>query len=261
MTDDYLITLKDVFGTKVGSTTYYVASGDYVDMQVREITLGYGLAYGDSTAANKIIGENTVAEDGTSTSTGAGSLTDSSKNWITNQWAYYKLKDAAGTSPYPTITSNTATVLTLSSGTPVAGDYQILAPITSFNDRKPRLQYVGLNPPVVDLSIALDMLSPRSDTTVNGNTVKALTFKILWDFLTTPNTYFLKDYLGSSTSVKTPINTLINNTDIFNTTNPKVYSANGMPVKLLNVSIPRDTSTDDNQGVTSFKLSLMETRI
>jgi hypothetical protein len=59
------------------------------------------------------------ADDSGSLGTGsANTMTDATKNWITNQWASYKLLDSAGTT-FP-ITANSATALTVT-GTPVTG--------------------------------------------------------------------------------------------------------------------------------------------
>lgn len=66
------------------------------------------------------------ADDAAHTTAGgtgaASSLTDAAKNWITNQWAGYKLLDSALV-VFP-IASNTATVLTVT-GTPASGAYII----------------------------------------------------------------------------------------------------------------------------------------
>jgi len=260
-TDVYVITLRDVYGIDVGGSNYKVASGNFINLQATNISFGFGNVVDQRTAYPKVIEASSVAEDGTSTATAFNSLTDSSKNWITNQWAYYKLKDSVGTT-HTSIASNTATVLTLNSGTtPAAGDYQILAPNTTFNDRKERVQYTGLNNPKIDIDFALKLYNPLAQETVNGNVVVGLTFKILWDLLMVPNTYFLKDYLGPTTTVTTPINTLINNTEIIHTTNPKVYTSNGLPVKVLQAQFERDVMSDNYGEVVKGKLSLVETRI
>ena len=63
--------------------------------------------------------------DGYESGTGTGasnSFTDSTKDWMTDQWENFKLTDSASTTF--TITSNTATVLTVS-GTPASGTYTI----------------------------------------------------------------------------------------------------------------------------------------
>ena len=64
------------------------------------------------------------SDTGTSTAVGSGSLTDSAKDWTTNLWASSILIDSA-TAAF-NIVSNTAHVLTLTSGTPAAGHYVIL---------------------------------------------------------------------------------------------------------------------------------------
>ena len=260
MTGDFVMTLKDVYGINVGGSNYKVASGAYVDLQVTDFTLVYNNNMDQRGAINKLIATNTNVDDGTSTAVGSGSLTDSAKNWITNQWANYVLKSSAGATY--TITSNTATVLTVTGTptTPIAGDYQILAPFTFFNDRKEKVQFTGVSNPTIELSISMDLNHPFSDATVNTNTVKGLTFKLLWDFLMNPNTYFLKDYLGATASTGTPINILMNNKDIYQTTN-NIYGPDGMPVKITSVKINRNNMTDDNAGIVDIKLSLVETRL
>jgi hypothetical protein len=67
---------------------------------------------------------------GASTATGLNSLTDSAKAWTGNEFAGCQLMDSAGTRH--AVASNTATVLTLSSGlTPAAGVYEILKAIAT----------------------------------------------------------------------------------------------------------------------------------
>jgi hypothetical protein len=259
VTDEYVITLRDVFGITVGGSNYKVASGNFVDLQVTSQSYGFGNSLDQRSAALKVIETNSLAEDGTSSSVASTNLTDSTKNWSTNQWANYTLKDSAAATF--TISSNTATALTLSAGTPASGDYQILAPKTAFNDRKERVQSPGLNNPTIDLDFSFDLYNTLANATVNGNTVAGLTFKILWDFLTIPNVYFLKDYLGSTTTIKTPINSLINNPEIFNTTNPKVYTSDGMPVKIVSAQITRESKTENYGAIVSGRLKLVETRI
>jgi len=61
---------------------------------------------------------------GVSTSVAATTLTDSRKAWTTNEFATMWLIDSAGTRF--TINSNTATALTLASGTPASGVYEIV---------------------------------------------------------------------------------------------------------------------------------------
>ena len=260
-TDVYVITLRDVYGIDVGGSNYKVASGNFINLQATNISFGFGNVVDQRVQYPKVIEALSVAEDGTSTSVGAGSLTDSSKNWIADQWTYYTLKSSAGVSY--AILGNTSTALSFSgaSGTPAAGDYQILAPNTTFNDRKERVQYTGLNNPTINIDFALKLYNPLAQETVNSNTVVGLTFKILWDLMTIPNTYFLKDYLGPTTTIATPINALINNTEIIHTTNPKVYSSNGMPVKVLQAQFDRDVLSDNYGEVVKGKLSLVETRI
>lgn len=58
------------------------------------------------------------SDTGKSTAVGVNFLTDTTKKWIVNEWANFKLYDYVGTEF--AITSNTATVLTVV-GTPVAG--------------------------------------------------------------------------------------------------------------------------------------------
>ncbi len=66
---------------------------------------------------------------GQSTAVAATSLTDSLKSWTTNEFATMTLWDS-GLNSY-TITSNTATTLTLASGTPAAGPYFITRSVST----------------------------------------------------------------------------------------------------------------------------------
>ena len=61
---------------------------------------------------------------GVSTSVGTNTLTDSRKAWTVNEFATMYLIDSAGTRF--TIASNTATVITVSSGNPASGAYEIV---------------------------------------------------------------------------------------------------------------------------------------
>jgi len=61
---------------------------------------------------------------GVSTSVALVTLTDTRKNWTVNEFATMWLIDSAGTRF--TINSNTATTLTLASGTPASGVYEIV---------------------------------------------------------------------------------------------------------------------------------------
>ena len=61
---------------------------------------------------------------GVSTSVGTNTLTDSRKAWVTNEFATMFLLDSAGTRF--TISSNTATVITVSSGNPASGVYEVV---------------------------------------------------------------------------------------------------------------------------------------
>lgn len=61
---------------------------------------------------------------GVSTSVGTNTLTDSYKAWTVNEFATMYLIDSAGTRF--TISSNTATVITVSSGNPASGVYEIV---------------------------------------------------------------------------------------------------------------------------------------
>jgi uncharacterized phage protein gp47/JayE len=61
-----------------------------------------------------------------STSTGVGTITDTTQAWTVNQWANFIVTDASGV--FYTILSNTATTLTLNTPlTPAAGKYAIIA--------------------------------------------------------------------------------------------------------------------------------------
>lgn len=64
----------------------------------------------------------TGADDSGSGTGTLNTMTDSTKNWKTDQWNTYKLRDSAGT--VFAITANNATALTVS-GTPANGDYVI----------------------------------------------------------------------------------------------------------------------------------------
>ncbi len=60
---------------------------------------------------------------GTSSAVASGSLTDSNEQWVPDEHTGKYLRDSAGAHFH--IDSNTSTVLTLTSGTPAAGDYTI----------------------------------------------------------------------------------------------------------------------------------------
>ena len=93
---------------------------------------------------NKIIGKSTslndtrledslrtfLLEDGESTFVAATTLTDSSKYWLVNQYQNQTLIDSAGTSFE--IASNTQDTLTLTSGTPAGGAYQIVQRLVGY---------------------------------------------------------------------------------------------------------------------------------
>lgn len=95
-----------------------------------------------STPASGAYGICMPAYDNNTTGTGASnSFTDGTKTWATNQWAGFKLKDAAGT--IFTIVTNTGTVLTVV-GTPATGAYTISLPTRNWTVN----QWVGYS--VVD---------------------------------------------------------------------------------------------------------------
>ncbi len=66
---------------------------------------------------------------GTATAVGAGSLTDSRKDWTTNEFAGMSLVDT--NQAFYTINSNTGTTLTLAAGTPASGPYVILRSVST----------------------------------------------------------------------------------------------------------------------------------
>jgi hypothetical protein len=93
--------------------------------------------------------------------------------------------------------------------------------------------------------------------------VKYVSFKYLWDFLSIPNTYYLKDYIGATAATKTPIQHLINEYEIYRSSGAKVYGSDGMPVVVSSLEFPR--KIDNEKGgiegaITRFTLNLIENR-
>lgn len=77
-------------------------------------------------------------DNGTSTSVGATTLSDTTKAWTVNEWAAtancepYQLIDSAGTSF--NVSSNTATAITVAAGNPASGAYRLVGQCDLYNE-------------------------------------------------------------------------------------------------------------------------------
>ncbi|MFA5779157.1 MAG: hypothetical protein WC947_03380 [Elusimicrobiota bacterium] len=117
----------DLTGTeKAGSGGYLWSipqnSSGVCDMNGNLWEFNSGIHIKDSIAYLMIATVPVSAQCGNGTGS-LNTLTDSSKNWTTNQWNGFYLYDSAGT--FFQITGNAATTLTVS-GTPASGFYEIL---------------------------------------------------------------------------------------------------------------------------------------
>lgn len=84
----------------------------------------------------------TGSDDAGSGTGTASTMTDTTKAWLTNQWASYKLRDSAG-AVFP-IASNTATVLTVT-GTPATGNYCIYEAGKLVYNKMPKCVFDGMS--------------------------------------------------------------------------------------------------------------------
>uniref|UniRef100_A0A6M3IW09 Uncharacterized protein n=1 Tax=viral metagenome TaxID=1070528 RepID=A0A6M3IW09_9ZZZZ len=112
-----------------GKTSFYVADwGDprpisaiaTVDVTVNNVQ-GFSVNTGDG--GNRIIIWQNSGDYGDVCTVAGSVITDRSKAWTVNEWQNYQFMDSIGTEF--TVSSNTANTLTVSSGTPIAGSYDI----------------------------------------------------------------------------------------------------------------------------------------
>ncbi len=120
---------------------YPAISRNIVDDQITTVTNTWAYRLGDY---------------GTSTATGSTSLTDTGKAWITNQFAGYRVESGANST---TISSNTATVLTVATwapGTPSSTSaYTIIHPIHELYDVEYELSTTTATYPYVSIPYEL----------------------------------------------------------------------------------------------------------
>jgi uncharacterized phage protein gp47/JayE len=116
---------NEVIQTKRG-LFWSTATSTYLDDRGNEIGLQ---KYGAVNLSVILVFSSNEVENNTSTSVGSGSLTDSTKTWIANGFAGWKLYDSAGTQF--TIISNTPDTITVS-GNPASGVYYIF-PVVPIN--------------------------------------------------------------------------------------------------------------------------------
>ena len=106
----------------IGTVTTDNTNGYIISSTITQLETKFQTPHAVAASADQ---PTTVTQDtGTSTSVGAGSLTDTTKSWTVNAYAGYVLIDSTGTWFY--ITSNSATVLTLmGTNIPASGAYTI----------------------------------------------------------------------------------------------------------------------------------------
>lgn len=126
----------------------------------------------------------------------------------------------------------------------------------SFDNKKADNTMVGIDNPDIVIECVLDLRDDTVGYTQQGEYIRKMDFKTLFDFITTPNVYYLKDWWGVPAEGKTPIQTLVNADDIFGN---EIYKSSGMPVVIDQApNLTRDLS----QGgfLIRFKLQLKEDR-
>lgn len=134
------------------------------------------------------------------------------------------------------------------------------SPDISFDNKKADNTMVGIDNPDVVITCVLDLRDDTVGYTQQGEYIRKMDFKTLFDFMTTPNVYYLKDWWGVPAEGKTPIQTLINSTDIFgNEIYPPIGGGvrPGMPVVIDQApNLTRDLS--EGGFLIRFKLQLKE---
>jgi hypothetical protein len=130
------------------------------------------------------------------------------------------------------------------------------SPDISYDNKKADNTMVGIDNPDIVIECVIDLRDDTVGTTMQGEYIRKMDFKTLFDFISTPNVYYLKDWWGVPADGKTPIQTLINSDDIFGN---EIYESAGMPVVIDQApNLTRDLS----QGgfLIRFKLQLKEDR-
>lgn len=110
---------------------------------------------------------------GTATAGGASTLTNSSKNWTANQWANYQVRLVSGTGAgqIRTITSNTATVITVGTAWTIQPDSTTTYSIEGNDDF---LYYFGSGVSTVQrYSISANTWTTLSPTTARGGSLSS----------------------------------------------------------------------------------------
>jgi len=131
---------------------------------------------------------------------------------------------------------------------------------TTYSDLKSPVSYSGLVNPTYNITGIINIESNNPGETIDSQPVRNIDLNILHDLVTVPNKYYLKDYITSDPSIKTPINGLMNHDDFFTTwkaTPSKVYSSDGAPVVVQSADVSRPYETEDGLVVT-YSLVLME---
>lgn len=101
--------------------------------------------------------------NGTGAST---SLTDTSKNWITNQWAGFEVLDSAGATF--SISANSATALTVV-GTPATGNYVIYTAGRLIQETMPKCEFQSVSPGDVNGTATLSLPFKMRRDSAAGN--------------------------------------------------------------------------------------------
>jgi len=128
------------------------------------------------------------------------------------------------------------------------------SPDISFDNKKADNTMVGIDNPDVVITCVLDLRDDTVGTTMQNEFIRKMDFKTLFDFLTTPNVYYLKDWWGIPAEGRTPIQTLINSQDLFEN---EIYGPEGMPVVIDQApNLSRDLS--EGGFLIRFNLQLKE---
>lgn len=129
-------------------------------------------------------------------------------------------------------------------------------PATSYDGKKADNTMVGIDNPDVVIDCVLDLRDDNVGTTMQGEYIRKMDFKTLFDFMTTQNVYYLKDWWGIPAEGKTPIQTLVNSTDMFGN---EIYKSAGMPVVIDQApNLTRDLT--EGGFLIRFKMQFKEDR-
>lgn len=109
----YVVAINHAIGD--GTRAFGTVSVDETTV-IKSDTLNYSLPTGCKHIYQVWVEEPDSEDSGTATSGGNLTLTDTGKSWTTNDWAAYELRvyDGTGAGQVRTISSNTATILTVS---------------------------------------------------------------------------------------------------------------------------------------------------